>query len=356
MMAEIDVEESDVIVKGGGSPPRADTAGGAPSPSADGATRPKGATRFQRMTQADDPTPDGPLTRVTINAGRHAGATATLDTQRFSVGSDLGCDVILTDHDLAPVHAIVTRTSSMFSERVTIEAVGDDVSCNGEAIVAGTRHDSALPVRLRLGETEMSLATMGGGARPGGATSSGWMWLLIPAAIGVGLLLGWVLSSLEPASRTAAFQRGPVEARPQASGASRPTEVAASQEVRGYEARLEEAGLGQSIAVVERGRAVIFRGSVNQSDHETWRTVKRAIQDDGLDPSRMVDLVSVNAPARVSPNLVGAVTMRPVPTVIGGDGRRAKVGEMLSDGWMVEAIGDGKVTLKRGQQTVTVPF
>jgi hypothetical protein len=55
-----------------------------------------------------------------------------------------------------------------------------------------------------------------------------------------------------------------------------------------------------------------------------------------------------------SPGLVSSVMLRPTPLVVSSDGRTARIGETLRDGWRVKEITADRVVLQRGKQEITV--
>jgi hypothetical protein len=115
--------------------------------------------------------------------------------------------------------------------------------------------------------------------------------------------------------------------------------------------RLLAAGLDKTLSVERRGVMLVVDGIVSSATYARWRVVKDALAStpNALGTSVITDLVKTSTSANVPNNSVASVVLGNAPYVMSTNGRRARVGEILEDGWMVEAITADTVTMRRGQ-------
>lgn len=127
-----------------------------------------------------------------VRSGLHAGVAVPLEQSVCRIGSATGCDVILSDADVAAEHLILRFHARM----VAIEAVGGAIEANGKLLAQGTGWRTSLPVTLVVGDVKFALS------RPE---------LSLPPALqsaqrGVGMLQGRVRASV-PVVREALRRR-----------------------------------------------------------------------------------------------------------------------------------------------------
>lgn len=88
-----------------------------------------------------------------VRSGLHSGVAVPLEQPVCRIGSATGCDVILSDADVAAEHVILRFHARM----VAIEAVGGAIEANGKLLAQGTGWRSPLPVTLAIGEVKLTL-------------------------------------------------------------------------------------------------------------------------------------------------------------------------------------------------------
>jgi Inner membrane component of T3SS, periplasmic domain len=115
--------------------------------------------------------------------------------------------------------------------------------------------------------------------------------------------------------------------------------------------RLLTAGLDKTLSVERRGNMLVVDGIVSSATYGRWREVKDALSGipNALGSSVITDLVKTSTSANVPNNSIASVVLGKTPYVMSTNGRRARVGEVLEDGWLVEAITADTVTMRRGQ-------
>ena len=120
--------------------------------------------------------------------------------------------------------------------------------------------------------------------------------------------------------------------------------------------KIHASGLGDKVSVGTRGTVIVARGNLSSKDHQIWQDLRTKFQSSGFDTNRFVNLVGVSSVAKFSSDRIAAVSFAPERFVVGKDGTRARVGEKLSGAWEVVKIENNSVSLKRGSQSLVVPF
>jgi Inner membrane component of T3SS, periplasmic domain len=113
--------------------------------------------------------------------------------------------------------------------------------------------------------------------------------------------------------------------------------------------RLSTVGLDKMLTVEKRGNMLVVDGIVGSAIYARWREVKDALVASGPKTTVITDLVKTSTSANVPNNSIASVVLGKTPYVMSTSGRRARVGEVLDDGWTVETITADTVTMRRGQ-------
>lgn len=304
---------------------------------------PNGASRHQQMDH------DEPL-RLVVVKGRHEGASLAINRREFTIGSSIESDIVLSDPEIAETHVRIKRNSGVLTDRIEVTALVDDVVVGSEEPAAGTTAVTSLPADIHIGNSIVRVEGVPS------CKSRSWAFALFPAGVILGGLLGLLVTKLPGSLGLLVPNWGgavePVESVPSVDAKAADAKATAEK----IRARLTEAGLAAVMEVVTRGPVIIVRGRAGSADLAKWRALRRKLQAEGVVPGRLVDLVGLVASGAVTSKLVAAVVMLPEPMVISVDGRRAKVGQVLSKGWVVQEIGAEHVVLLRGEQTVKIKY
>jgi hypothetical protein len=378
--------------------------------------------------------------RLSVTQGRHTGASLDVTKPQITIGSALASNVVLTDADVQPRHALVSfvpdalntggqstdaGVTSKLSARskkpfttATIEAIDGNVLAGIQLIEMGQAIDVMLPCTLKFGGCAIELT--GPKARRSGLLGSAptrsrnkrwWVWptaATLAGAAGLSLLglhktvTGeWSPSKLTaprfdgqktamvpplatttrtptpapsapsstaapelppaaPLSRPVMTPTAPTAAVPAAvappSATPKPPEPAAARtapanedrQIADLRQRLLAAGLDKVLSVDKRGNLLVVDGIVSSATYGRWREVKDALSLTAGN-SVITDLVKTSTSANVPNNSIASVILGKSPYVMSTNGRRARVGEVLEDGWTVEAISAETVTMRRGQ-------
>lgn len=279
---------------------------------------------------------------ISVLTGPNAGAVMPLAAGRASVGSG--------DDDLMLLDGVQAAALSLTLSGETVRL---------EAPVA-TLHDGAtlptktrLPVTLRLNDETLiniSRAT----PMPDGRVAPAMVALAGLLAFGLGLLGGAMVPSTNPAMAEAPAQ----EALPRLVEAPPPqTRVACAADCLTEAATALRGALdlaGMSEVEVATGKGILkVTGTIAETDRARWRDLRAAAE------ARMGGLPMIVELATGNPKPVLTVTsvwLGPKPELRSGAGETLGVGDRTADGWTVQAIEAGQVTLQRGERVVPVSF
>jgi Inner membrane component of T3SS, periplasmic domain len=130
-----------------------------------------------------------------------------------------------------------------------------------------------------------------------------------------------------------------------------PQAISDDAEVAVLKQRIASAGLDRALRVERREGTIVVDGTVGSDGYGRWREVKDAAAKEAAGPGQraITDLVKTSTAASLQNNTIASVVLGKAPYVLSANGRRASVGELLEDGWLVESISAQTVTLRRGQ-------
>ena len=274
--------------------------------------------------------------RVSVLTGRHKGAVANVNSGRMVIGSSTNADIVITDEGIADEHVRVTARRNWWSSQIEVQ------SLNGTFVVGYQVPNEAgslivnLPADVVVGSTRIRFES----TVPRNELWTSGRGLMM--AIFIGAALGLILPFLPVISGSIPTFWSPAASQSQVSS------------VDGILQQLSNSGLVGKVHVSERWGTFIFRGTLPVGEYEKWRAVKRQLLAQGLTVEKMVDLVGSSTAGRTRQKIISAVVMDPEPMVIAYNGRKARVGELLVDGWVVKEISGDVVLLQRGQQSVRV--
>lgn len=272
--------------------------------------------------------------KLDVLTGPHAGVTVDLESPVCRIGTDVHCDIVLSDPRIQPVHL----TLQLDERYLDIEASGGDVMIGARLLSHGHGCRCRLPVELSIGETSLRLA------HPAGATRS-WR---ADRYLQAGLLLGLSLTVAGlwwwPASPGPAPLAATTEAATPASAAAGIGDTMAR---RGQlREQLDNAGL-QALSITPHENALSVSGSVDDAQRVRWIDVQHWYDRTwGNQPLLRNEVALVPAP-RAPRVHFQAVWLGPQPYVINERGRRLYPGAALDDGWVLQRIENDRVILIR---------
>lgn len=328
--------------------------------------------------RTNEPARDRPLALLIVQRGRHAGARVSIYEPEFLIGSAMDCGAVLTDPGVEAHHCVITIGRRFMRPAMSVLAADGAVTSNGRTANRGGTLDLEFPATIRLAGAEVQIESAPRAPRQIGRK------LIVPASIAGAALLGYGYAQMtsrmpkpwadiaqspgvggQAPGRTTATQQSSLPSSQSASGSQGGTAPASGQtaskaptdnapaEVTDLRQRLLRVGL--PITVEKRGNAVVAEGTVDGERYAQWREAKLAFLT--ANSNRVVvDMVKLSTAATPSRGLVASVVYGTTPYIISTSGRRARVGEVIDDGWVVESIRADSVNLKRGSATTTIPL
>ena len=313
---------------------------------------------------------------VFIETGTHAGAVQRLEPGLYTIGSELDSDIILSDPDVEPVHAILE-----FDELgLRLEPAKGKVSVHGETghLEPGDERYLTLPAGFSIGDTAISIRAPKDAVRARNRQryALGAMAAAVVCVIGlyaIGPLSGAFSSAqVGPTSNEtnagavmeqAVSDPGPSEAAaPYSAHRGLPlqpgTEESADDSVTvdmaaaALRDRLTEASLG-SIDVMVKQDHLVAKGTAAPELMADWQTVQMWFDGEfGRDVSLVTN---VSAEEEIEPPklAIEAIWAGDDPYLMAG-GRRYFEGANIGDGWTIEQINPEEITLRRGDQSFSI--
>ncbi len=305
---------------------------------------------------------------IHVLSGLHEGVVQTVAPGALRIGGGAGADLVLADDGVAPVHIELEFAAG----RASFQALHTGVTLGAEDIIPGVPMETSLPAVFSVAGVEFRCEGPAPQPRPYWRRRIVHLPLLTLAAFTAFALLRQgdqpALASVDasaPIEATTVVQRAttlPAAMDPQAAmptvppreaTAAPPPLVAPDWAATMLQAKLSEAGLA-GIKVMAQDRVVVASGLIPPADAPRWQAVREGFDraTGGRVPLRNRVEARVDRPVALHVDSVWTGTF---PNIILG-GAKYLEGSMLPNGWTLERIGDGRLTLRRGEQQVLVAF
>jgi type III secretion protein D len=312
------------------------------------------------------------LVELRVMSGCHNGSVERLPYGVYSIGRSDGADVVLADSAISPIQVRVAldaetlRVESFGGEvmlgRTRIEpcaaAVADypaDVLMNGVHL-RWSAVNKRPPSRKSAGRAFAGLcavatltiaaASVTTGARDGGAPPTGCQ---LPCTSSIGGPVGgpdWS-HPLHAADQAAGLRSDAQLSRPPDSARPPPGRPSLQAATLALQERLSSAGL-TAIEVTAGPDAVMAKGMVDPAAVRTWYDAREWFdQTFGTAVVLSSEVETRAAKSVTAPMSVQAIWAGRVPHVIDQRGQTYFEGSLISDGWSIERIEQGRITLRR---------
>ncbi|GGG84049.1 hypothetical protein GCM10011415_37600 [Salipiger pallidus] len=265
------------------------------------------------------------------------------------IGSGPQDDVRLPDEDVVEGHVRIHLRPTAFGIFMTVEARGAGVVVDGDEVAQGSEsHEIRLPATLELGSASMRLAP----PESASARRSTQSMTFGVGCVVASLLLGVVFGALVPPSGVEMRATAPYRPTEPALPPEGAPERQAMQTVR---ERLTEVGLSPFIeADLAPGGTLVVNGVIPARAEPDWRSFNRWYdRQPGLPV--MVRNVTVAGGLSDLP-AIALIHLEEPRQVQFADGTRVGKGDLVVDGWQVEAIADTEMTLTRRGERIAVSY
>ncbi|WP_439360234.1 SctD/MshK family protein [Bradyrhizobium sp. DASA03007] len=287
-----------------------------------------------------------------VLSGLYTGLRGKAPVGDSLIGSGLDADMIFVEQGLAPYHLrIIPQRDS-----IEVEALAAGISVDGhESITSGERVSVPLPAIVHVGAMSIRWSTQdfpqaGPSNRSRGSIVALSLLLLSSVAIGT------VSTIFAPTDSAVALS---TDSLPVA-------EVAAKPAINHYEAsgadgiaellrhEIERRGL-LDIKVGSGPGVVTAEGTVTPNLVAKWQEIQQWFDHQTNGTPTLVNAVAVKEEKAPSSIAVQAVWRGSEPYLLIG-GQKYFVGALLSNGWTVDRIEDGRVLLSRNGRFAALPY
>ncbi len=303
-----------------------------------------------------------------VLSGLHEGVVQPVAPGALRIGGGAGADLVLADDGLAPVHVELDFAAG----RASLLALHPGVMLGAQEIVPGTPVQTSLPAVFCVAGVEFRCEGPAPLPRPRWRRRSIHLPLV---TLGVFAALALFRHSDQPALASVEAD-APMEATtsvPRAAASSAalespavmpavppqeavkpaPPALAPASAAAVLRTKLSEAGLA-GIKIAAQDRVLVASGLIPPADAPRWQAVREGFDraTGGRVPLRNAVEARADRPVALHVDSVWTGTF---PNIIVG-GAKYLEGSMLPNGWTLERIGDGRLTLRRGEQQVLVAF
>lgn len=276
-----------------------------------------------------------------VLSGLHYGVRAPIDGDDCTIGSSPGCDLVLSDRDIAEEHLQLR----FYGKQVAVNAIGGTVIIEGRApIQRGYGCRAKLPVTLVVGDAKLRIA------RDASSSLMTKRWGPYVAVVAVALVVMPIvavqagISGLLPQKAASPEDSLTVGTVPATSPAPTDAEIVGT-----LQQKITEADLG-NLAVTADGRRIDVSGQLPPTRMDAWRDVQRWFDRSHGGRYVLTSLVSAAAVTDAPKFIFQAVFFGDNPYVVDARGERRYPGAALQDGWMLKSIENGQILVVRAGQ------
>lgn len=279
---------------------------------------------------------------LVVESPVHGTIRLPLKAGTTSVGSALSSDLILGDPSIAGTHFRLHAGAAL-----TLEAVNQPVTFgDADAATPGSTRALLQTTEFRAGSVRMQVE-MARRAPPVPTPAANPVRHRIAAGLGLLALAGsaaYAFAGRDPSPSVAAA------ARLSAPG----FELPAPPSLDALQAQLDERQLALVRFEALPDGSYRASGTVAPGEGPAWRDVTRWFDEAAGGRTVLIDKVAVASAA--PPFAVQSAWVGAQPYVIDGAGQKLFVGAVLANGWAIEAIEAGRVTVRRQGQRLAVRF
>ncbi|NJM34468.1 MAG: hypothetical protein HC850_06880 [Rhodomicrobium sp.] len=305
--------------------------------------------------------------QLKVLAGVHEGVSIPIEFGEYSIGSVPDADIVLRDDGVAPYHVIIRFEKS----DLRVEAVGGDVSLDGETLEGGHGCRIKLPAELTIGDATLRLSREAGQGELADRIPILAYLVNHPGVVAVGAVGVAVVFAAFTVFQSEAPQSGPLSSlsavtqSPSTVSALGPNgtpgspSAFAGADATGVADALKEklAASGiQAMTVSANGAQITISGQISDTQAEGWASVQRWFDQTYAPKFIMTANVAIGQASARPALRLQAVWYGQRPYIITEGGIRYYEGAILDNGWILQQIGEGGVLLRKEQESLTLTF
>jgi hypothetical protein len=302
--------------------------------------------------------------RFEVVAGTHQGAVLLLDRADYRIGSSPDADIVLSDEGVAPDHAVL----HLGPGGVRIDATGGSVTIEHEPLALWRGRRVRLPANVTLGAARIRLSGDGGDdlgprfdqlgrelgrrALHNPLTSAAVLACLVIAAT-VARELPQTARAGRDGEHSGAAVVGASERPP--SGAANAQSVAEAA-ARQLSTRLDAANI-RTLRVSTADGRVAVAGKVTKEEAVSWAAIQQWFDQAYRGDIVLTTDISPADEGRAMPALqLQAIWYGENPYIVTAGGERYFEGAVLDNGWIIREIGEDRLLLGKGGETVALTY
>lgn len=313
-----------------------------------------------------------------IVGGAHEGAVLMLDWADYRIGSSPSADIVLSDPGVAHEHVVLR----LQPRGVRIDATGGDVTVGQEPLPLLHGRRARLPVSLTVGtariflsDPERDFADLDRDNPVQRLSEFGRLVMRKPLSA-VGVLACFVLAvtmvaqGLSQTARiagltvtTGSSDAGALERSTTGSAAGPPSanaygqsEATAEDAARALRIRLDAARI-QTLRVDAANGRLAVAGKVSKDEAISWAAIQRWFDQTYGGRVVLTPEISATGEARTMPALqLQAIWYGEHAYIVTADGGRYYEGAVLDNGWIIREIGEDRLLLAKGGETVALTY
>ncbi|MGY4198796.1 SctD/MshK family protein [Bradyrhizobium sp. USDA 4520] len=288
--------------------------------------------------------------RFEVLLGCYSGLTGKVGVGSCLIGSSLDADLIFVEQGLEPHHLRVTPHSNS----IEIEALAGDVRVEGhETVLPNAPIVVPLPVVLHAGE--MSIQWSIEGLEKAGSIDRRRVSLAGLAMVVISLAAAGTLSTSFVQTDTAAVPSPPPAADVAPKLALSAPDALVTDATAGLlQEEVDRAGL-VGIKIGSGAGVVTADGSITPAALATWQGIQQRFDRNSNGAYTLVNAVAVKDEKTPSAIGIQAVWRGSDPYIVVA-GQKYFVGALLSNGWTVNGIEEGRVLLSRNGRLAALSY
>jgi hypothetical protein len=302
--------------------------------------------------------------RFEVVAGTHQGAVLLLDRADYRIGSSPDADIVLSDEGVAPEHAVL----HLGPGGVRIDATGGSVTIEHEPLALWRGRRVRLPANVTLGAARIHLSGDGGDdpglrfdqlgrelgrrALHNPLTSAAVLACLV-IAVTVARELPQTARAGRDVEHSGAAEVGAAE-RPTSGAAN--SQSAAEAAARELSTRLDAANI-RTLRVSTADGRVAVAGKVTKEEAVSWAAIQQWFDQAYSGGIVLTADISPAGEGRTMPALqLQAIWYGENPYIVTAGGERYFEGAVLDNGWIIREIGEDRLLLGKGGETVALTY
>ncbi|MBY5378383.1 hypothetical protein ELG83_24270 (plasmid) [Rhizobium leguminosarum] len=278
-----------------------------------------------------------------VLSGPHVGVSSPIDNADCTIGSSLGCDLVLSDANIAQEHLKLR----FYGREAAIDAVGGDVFIEGRPMLSrGHGCRVKLPAILLVGDTKLRIRRHASA----GFMTSRWTSYAIVAVVIAMLPVVAGQSNIVQSSIAGRLSEVAMAPEDLLTVGSIPIEAASPTDgeiVGTLQQKMAVANLG-NLALSADGRHIHVSGQVPADRMDAWRDLQHWFDRSHGGRYVLTSFVSAAAVSGAPKFTFQAVFFGKNPYVIDARGERRYPGASLQDGWILKSIEEGQILVVRG--------